>query len=218
MPADETLRGGVHCCAVERFRDAPGPPPLKCEIGATIDDAIEVMALDGGKARIKGWLDLFYRNDGDGMRAKMRIQRIAYRVRFPVLFHVHVTHLSYRVHAGVGAAGTMDAHFLAAETRCVERELALHRGAILLNLPAYERGTVVLDRELVAGHGTYSNLVPGRTELPRANSPAFMARRPARCSSRMRTAPCPHATVRPSSTTVPGAPEPSPRVDRSTLI
>ena len=56
-----------------------------------------------------------------------------------------------------------------------------------------------------------------RTGVPRKNSSAFIAWRPARCNSSRRTAPSRHAMVSRSSSTVPGAPAPSPLVVRSTL-
>jgi hypothetical protein len=51
MPADET-RGGLRAALLSGF-GIHRPPPLKCEIGTTIDDAIKVMALDSGKRRSK---------------------------------------------------------------------------------------------------------------------------------------------------------------------
>ena len=56
------------------------------------------------------------------------------------------------MHAGIGAAGAMDADLLAADRldRVVQR--ALHRGAVVLDLPAAEGRAVIFDDELVAGH------------------------------------------------------------------
>ena len=59
---------------------------------------------------------------------------------------------------------------------------------------------------------------PGATAVPRRNSSAFIGCLPARCTSISRTAPSRHAMVRRSSSTVPGAPAPSPRVVCSTLM
>ena len=53
MPANKALGRSVHCHGVERLGDPPRPPPLECEIGASIDDAVKIMALEGGKARIE---------------------------------------------------------------------------------------------------------------------------------------------------------------------
>ena len=46
MLADQTLRGGVHRGRIERTRHAPGVAQIEREIGAAVEDAVEVMALD----------------------------------------------------------------------------------------------------------------------------------------------------------------------------
>jgi hypothetical protein len=54
--ADETLRRQVHARAVKRLGDAPGAAALEGEIGAAIDDTVEVVALDRGEPRVEGRL------------------------------------------------------------------------------------------------------------------------------------------------------------------
>src|SRR5262245_17499949 len=71
------------------------------------------------------------------------------------------------------------------------------------------------DREI--RRGGHANRAPAAIGVPRRNSSAFIACRPARCNSRMRTAPSPQATVSLSSSTVPGGPSPSALVVRSTF-
>src|SRR5262245_6521937 len=122
--------------------------------------------------------------------------------------------LADRMHARIGAAGAMDRDALAAEGGDRLGQHALHGRSALLDLPAGERRAVVFDDQLVARHGSTE---PTGSAAPRKNSSGRMGCRPARCSSTMRTAPSRHATVRRSSSTVPGAPPPSPYVVRSTL-
>ena len=91
-------------------------------------------------------------DDGDRMRPQMRVQGVAHRVLLPLLGEIEVTDLAERMHAGIGAAGAVHAHLLAAERLDRGRQHALHRGAVVLDLPADERPAVVFDRELVTGH------------------------------------------------------------------
>src|SRR6202048_1675133 len=111
-----------------------------------------------------------------------------------------------RMHAGVGAARAVNANLLAADRLDRIFDRALHRGAIVLDLPAAIRRAVIFDDEFVAGHQL--SRIGGFSGVPRRNSSAFIGALPARCSSRMRNAPCWQATARRSSSTSPGAPEP----------
>jgi len=80
------------------------------------------------------------------------------------------------------------------------------------NVPDRER----VFRALRPDH--HDSRIPGAIFVPRRNSSAFIGCLPARWTSVSRTAPSPQAMVSRSSSTVPGAPEPSPRVERSTLM
>src|ERR1700733_4376352 len=53
MLADELLRSRMHRCAIERPRHAPGAVLRERQIGAAIDDAIEIVAFDRGKPRVE---------------------------------------------------------------------------------------------------------------------------------------------------------------------
>ena len=64
-----------------------------------------------------------------------------------------MTDLTERMHAGVGAAGAVHHHLLAAERLDGGGQHALHARAIVLNLPADERPPVIFDDQLVARHG-----------------------------------------------------------------
>src|ERR1700761_9248510 len=123
-----------------------------------------------------------------------------------MLLDVAMGDLRQRMHAGVGTARAMDANLLAADRLhgCLQR--TLHRGAIVLDLPAAERRAVIFDDEFVAGHQV--SRIGGFSCVPRRNSSAFIAPLPARCSSRIRNAPCSQAIARRSSSSSPGTPEP----------
>ena len=109
--------------------------------------------------------------------------------------------LAQRMDAGIGAAGAMDRHGLAAKLRDRGFDRLLHRQPLRLALPADEPGAVIFDRQLVAGHG---NKVPAGIGQPRRNASAARGARPGRCSLNGRSAPDPQATDSRSSSTVPG--------------
>src|ERR1035441_434579 len=60
--------------------------------------------------------------------------------------------LGQRMHAGVGAAGAMDADLLAADRLDRVLQRALHGWTVGLDLPAAVGRAVIFDDELVAGH------------------------------------------------------------------
>ena len=115
--------------------------------------------------------------------------------------------LAQRMHAGIGAPRPARHRVLAGEGLDGLREAALHRGAVLLHLPADEGRAVIFENELVAGHGGQPSAVPARSCTPRRNSSPVIGFLPARWTSVRRTAPSPQAMVKWSSSTVPGAPE-----------
>src|SRR5260221_12209043 len=86
------------------------------------------------------------------MRPQMRIQAIAKASRNEMFRNVAMRDLRQRMHAGVGAAGTVNANRLAADRLDRGLQRALHRGAIILDLPAAERRAVIFDGEFIAGH------------------------------------------------------------------
>src|SRR5581483_10107043 len=149
------------------------------------------------------------------IRAQLRGERIAHGVGVPFLTKIDMRHLADGVHAGVGASGALHRDLFAGEGFNRRRQHALHRGRAGLNLPAGKGRAVVFDKELVAGH--QHNLVPAGIAVPRKNSSVAIGCLPARFNSTSRTAPSPQATVSLSSSTVPAAPDPSPRVERSTF-
>src|SRR5271169_2114021 len=53
VPADELLGGGVHGGVIERPRDAPGAVLLQREVGAAVDDAVDVVPLRRREARVE---------------------------------------------------------------------------------------------------------------------------------------------------------------------
>ena len=86
------------------------------------------------------------------MRPQMRIQAVAKSSRHKMLGNIAMRDLRQRMHAGIGAARAMDANLLAADRLDRGFQRALHRGAIVLELPAAERRAVIFDDEFVAGH------------------------------------------------------------------
>src|SRR4030081_2031334 len=89
--------------------------------------------------------------------------------------------LRQRMHTRVGAARAMPAYLLAADPLYSGLQRPLDGGAIVLNLPAAERPTVIFDYQLVAGH-----IDPARpSSSAKADDPVFrrvslLSRRPRR--------------------------------------
>ncbi len=123
----------------------------------------------------------------------MRIEAVAKSSRHKMLGNIAMRDLPKRVHAGIGAAGAMNPDRLAADRLDRVLERPLHRSAIILQLPAAERRALIFDDEFVAGHQL--SRIGGFSGVPRRNSSAFIGALPARCSSRIRMAPCLQATV-----------------------
>src|SRR3984885_13750251 len=136
----------------------------------------------------------------------MRVQPVAKPARYEMLGNIAMRDLAERMHAGVRSSGTVDTNVLAADRPDRGFQRALHRGAVVLDLPTRERPAVIFDCQLVAGHQV--SRAGGLTGVPRKNSSAFIGCLPARCNSRIRNAPRWQAIVRWSSSTTPGPPEP----------
>src|ERR1700744_6327861 len=86
------------------------------------------------------------------MRPQMRVQPVAKPARHEMLGDVAMRHLTQRMHARIGAAGAMHAHLFAADRFDRGLQRALHRWAVLLNLPAAIGRAVIFNNELVTGH------------------------------------------------------------------
>src|SRR5579863_8551756 len=119
------------------------------------------------------------------------------------------------MHAGIGAAGAMNANLFAADRFDRVFQRALYRRAVVLNLPARERRAVIFDGEFVAGHQRKRN--DGVKRAPDRKILALIGALPSRCNSRIRIAPCPQATVRWSSSNSPGTPSPFANSQRKTF-
>src|SRR6476646_8096824 len=65
VPTDELLRGGVHGGVIERPRDAPGAILLQREVGAAVDDAVDVVPPRRREARVEVFGDTFGRQHGN---------------------------------------------------------------------------------------------------------------------------------------------------------
>src|SRR5579872_914261 len=108
----------------------------------------------------------------------MSVQSIAKPARHKMLGYIAMRDLAQRMHAGVGAPRPVDANLFAADRFDGGFQRALHRGAVLLNLPARERRAVIFDDEFVAGH--YFRHSGGLSCVPRRNSSAVIGCLPAR--------------------------------------
>src|ERR1700716_867112 len=103
------------------------------------------------------------------MRPQMRIEAVTKPPRHKMFGNIAMRDLCQRVHAGIGAAGAVNANMLAADRLDRVFQRALHRGAIVLDLPAAERCAVIFDGQLVAGH-----IDPGRaSSSAKADDPVF---------------------------------------------
>src|SRR5580704_12920010 len=141
----------------------------------------------------------------------MKIHRIANVIGIPFLAEIDMRHLSQRIDTGVGAPGAVHSNTLAGKSLDRRGQRALNGRAVVLHLPADIRPAVIFDGELVARH--QGSTLAGAIGVPRRNSSAAIGLPPARCSSTMRTAPLPQATVSLSSSTRPDSPLPLPLVE-----
>src|SRR3954449_12018412 len=71
MLADKALRRGVHRLNVEPARHTPRALALQCEIGAAVDDAVEIMALLRRETRVEAVGGFFRGENRDRMRPQM---------------------------------------------------------------------------------------------------------------------------------------------------
>ena len=161
MPADEALGGVVHRRRIERPRHPQRAAGVEGEIGAAVDDAVEVVALHRRKPRVEVIRRRLGGEHRDGMRPQMGIERVAHGVGVPGLGEIDMCDLAERVHAGIGAPSAMHMHGVAAERRDRGGEHALHRDAVVLHLPADEGAAVIFDGELEARH--HASRVPAAT-------------------------------------------------------
>ena len=102
--ADQPLRGRMHRVAYRAARHAPDTADIEREIGAAIGDAIEVMPLDRGEARLEIIGHDLGREHADRMRPQMRVQPVAQPARRKRLCDIAMRDLRQRMHAGIGAA------------------------------------------------------------------------------------------------------------------
>jgi hypothetical protein len=97
----------MHRRGVERTRHAPSVAGVERQIGAAVDDAIKIVALDRRGAGIEAVRHPLGGQDRHRVRAQMRVERIAHGVGIPVLHEIDMRDLAARVHAGIGAAGAL---------------------------------------------------------------------------------------------------------------
>ena len=162
VAADEHLCGLVHRGFIERTWHAPSAVDVECEVSAAIANAIAIVPLDGRKARIEIWRDVVRVKHGDGMWTQVCVEGVAHGAVIPVLGKIDMRDLAERVHAGIGAAGALNGGALSRECRNRVHQGALHRGAVVLDLPAHIRRAVIFDGELVTRHDCSAERDRGR--------------------------------------------------------
>ena len=106
--ADEPLRRRMHGRAVQRLAHAPGSAALEGQVGATIDDAIEIVALERGITGVEFARHPLGGDDRDRMRSQMRVQRVAHGIGAPFEREIDMADLAESMHSGVGSAGALD--------------------------------------------------------------------------------------------------------------
>ena len=92
----------------------------------------------------------------DRARPQMIVQRVTQRLGGDGAAQIEMRDLAGGVHAGIGAAGPDHLDVLAAELAHRLLERLLHGIPATLPLPAAKRPAVILERQLVAGHGVPS--------------------------------------------------------------
>ena len=91
-------------------------------------------------------------DDRDGVGNKMGVEPFGEAPGRPVADEIEMGDLSQRVHARVGASGSMRDDALAGNGEDRVLQDLLDRNAVFLALPAGERRSVIFEGELEAGH------------------------------------------------------------------
>src|SRR5215467_4548783 len=99
----------------------------------------------------------------------MMVDRAAEHRRISEPYQVDVRCLAQGMYARIGPPRAVDRSSFSTKPGDRGFEGLLHRERVRLPLPADQPGAVVLDRQLVAGHGS---TVPGVSRKPRRNSGA----------------------------------------------
>ena len=130
----------------------PDPAVIQRRRAAAIEDAVKIMPRGGGKAGVK----IIRRHLGlqhhHRLRAEIMIEGVAHLVGREILFQVEMRHLAHGMHAGIGAARAGDSDARAGEFLDRLFQRALHRGAIVLALPADKRPAVIFQGQAIARH------------------------------------------------------------------
>ncbi len=121
--------------------------------------------------------DLTDIKNGDGVGAHERIEAFAKSMRRERLRDVNVGRHGKRVDSRIRAPSGGEDGLLARHALDRFLERLLHRGAMILPLPAHEGPSVIFDGQPPTRHG---RIVPFGMSKPRSNSSALICARPAR--------------------------------------
>ena len=97
---------------------------------------------------------MFNGENADPGCTQIMVQRTAENVAARLAGEIEMRNLGQSMDPGVGAPSAVDGHYLAAEIRHCGFESLLYRQSLGLALPTDQTGAVILDRQLVTGHGS----------------------------------------------------------------
>src|SRR3954470_7641749 len=109
----------------------------------------------------------------------MMIEGVADFFRRKVFFQIEMRRLAQGMNPGIGAAGADDSDLFAGELFDRRFKRPLHRGAIVLALPADKGAAVIFEAKPIAHQMSF---VPAGNGKPLSSSPASIPRLPARCT------------------------------------
>ena len=150
--ADQELRRRMHGLGIQLGRDMPDLAGFQRRRAAAVQDAEQIMPRRGGKAGMEFAVRLGGVQHRDRIGPQVIVQRIAHLARLEGLFQIEMRHLAQGMHPGIGAAGAGHRHALAGEFLDRRFQRALHRGAIVLALPADKRPAVIFQGQAIARH------------------------------------------------------------------
>src|SRR6185437_14823415 len=153
MLAEQGLRGAMHCLGVERHRHVPDPPLLQRRARPPVENAVFVMAPQGGESRLEFGAGRDALQHCNWVWLQMVVERFRYPVGVPLAPEIEMHDLPERVDARIGASGRLRHHRLARKPLDRFLEHLLHGGPIRLPLPAGEGRSIVFERQAVARHG-----------------------------------------------------------------
>ena len=165
VSAEYTPCGSIKGVAVDRSGHVPLPMTAKGRKGRIVGaDQIRIATGRCAVASVELGTHLMRRRDPH-IVGKQGIHRASQREWRPFVWHLHADHLSAGVYARISPAGPLGHNPLSAQTGEHALQFTLHGSPLRLDLPARERGSVVVQHELHGAHRHEAKLSPATPQV-----------------------------------------------------